>query len=87
MADDFYIEYIPERRTLWLKFQTLFGSRLLMAMTPAQANEFEQTCTAPPASQGAGSFFLGAYVDPYVSEYELREDNNARADLAFEVTW
>ncbi len=55
VADDFYIEYIPERRTLWLKFQTLFGSRLLMAMTPAQANEFEQTIRGlcPGASQPA----------------------------------
>lgn len=43
VADSFYIEYIPERRTLWLKFQTLLGSRLLMAMTAAQADQFEQT--------------------------------------------
>jgi subtilase family serine protease len=41
----------------------------------------------PPAAQGAGSFYLGAYVDPYKNESELREDNNARADQAFELTW
>jgi subtilase family serine protease len=41
----------------------------------------------PPAAQGPGSYYLGAYVDPLELEPEFRKDNNARADFAFEVTY
>ncbi|MBZ4421162.1 CARDB domain-containing protein [Myxococcus sp. RHSTA-1-4] len=41
----------------------------------------------PPAAPNVGSFYLGAIVDAYQSEHELREDNNARADFALELTW
>jgi hypothetical protein len=41
----------------------------------------------PPMAQGPGSYFLGAFVDPFQSEQELREDNNTRAGFALEVTW
>ncbi len=43
VADDFYIEYIPERRSLWLKYQQILGSRLLIQMTEEQAELFEKT--------------------------------------------
>jgi predicted RNA methylase len=43
VADDFYIEYIPEQRALWLKYQQILGSRLLIQMTEEQAALFERT--------------------------------------------
>ena len=43
VADDFYIEYVPEQRALWLKYQQILGSRLLIQMTEEQAALFEKT--------------------------------------------
>lgn len=43
VADDFYVEYSREHRTLWLKYQQILGSRLLIRMTDEQAVSFEKT--------------------------------------------
>ena len=43
VADDFYIEYIQAQRSLWLKYQQILGSRLLIQMTEEQASLFERT--------------------------------------------
>ncbi|QTD43566.1 SAM-dependent methyltransferase [Ottowia testudinis] len=42
VADDFYIEYVREQRALWLKYQQILGSRLLIQMTEEQAELFEK---------------------------------------------
>jgi len=41
IGDDYYVEYIAEQRTLWLKYQQIIGSRLLISLTEAQAARFE----------------------------------------------
>lgn len=41
IGDDYYVEYIAEQRTLWLKYQQIIGSRLLIPLTDAQAARFE----------------------------------------------
>ena len=43
VADDFYVEYLREQRSLWLKYQQILGSRLLIRMTDEQAESFEET--------------------------------------------
>ncbi|ASI68599.1 hypothetical protein BA022_08530 [Diaphorobacter nitroreducens] len=43
VADDFYVEYRREQRTLWLKYQQILGSRLLIRMTDEQVETFEKT--------------------------------------------
>lgn len=43
VADDFYVEYLREQRSLWLKYQQILGSRLLIRMTDQQAESFEET--------------------------------------------
>lgn len=57
VADDFYIEYIPEQRSLWLKYQQILGSRLLIQMTEEQAELFEKTAQqlrAPEPAEDVG---------------------------------
>lgn len=41
VGDDYYVEYIRECHTLWLKYQQIIGSRLLIALTHQQAAQFE----------------------------------------------
>lgn len=57
VADDFYIEYIPARRSLWLKYQQILGSRLLIQMTEEQAQLLEKTAQqlrAPERAEDVG---------------------------------
>jgi predicted RNA methylase len=42
VGDNYYVEYVPEQRMLWLKYQQLSGSRLLIALTDAQTAQFEE---------------------------------------------
>lgn len=42
VADSYYVEYIAEHRSLWLKYQQIIGSRLLIAMSGEQAARFEE---------------------------------------------
>ncbi|ENO99144.1 putative RNA methylase [Paucibacter oligotrophus] len=58
VADDFYIEYLPAQRCLWLKYQQILGSRLLIQMTEEQAALFEKTARqlrAPEPDKDADS--------------------------------
>lgn len=41
IGDDYYVEYIAEQRALWLKYQQILGSRLLISLTDDQAARFE----------------------------------------------
>ncbi|MDI9688525.1 methyltransferase domain-containing protein [Burkholderia cenocepacia] len=41
VGDDYCIEYIAPQRTLWLKYQQILGSRLLIRLTDPQAARFE----------------------------------------------
>lgn len=41
VGDDYYVEYIAEQHTLWLKYQYIIGSRLLIQLTDDQAARFE----------------------------------------------
>lgn len=64
VADAYYVEYIPEMGTLWLKYQMILGSRLLMALTPAQSVQFEQAIlrlipgTSGAAAEGSDASLL-----------------------------
>lgn len=51
IGDDYYIQYVREQRTLWLKYQYIIGSRLLIRMTPKQAELFEKTVWQLQASE------------------------------------
>lgn len=42
VADSYFVEYIAEHRSLWLKYQQIIGSRLLIAMSEEQAARFEE---------------------------------------------
>ncbi|NTV70049.1 MAG: SAM-dependent methyltransferase [Azonexaceae bacterium] len=42
VADSYFVEYIAEHRSLWLKYQQIIGSRLLIAMSEEQAARFEK---------------------------------------------
>lgn len=53
VADDFYVEYSREHRTLWLKYQQILGSRLLIRMTDEQAASFETTAQQLQAPEPA----------------------------------
>lgn len=59
VGNDYYVEYIRERHTLWLKYQQIIGSRLLIALTPSQATQFELAvhglCAPPPDASPAES--------------------------------
>ncbi|MCP3138825.1 CARDB domain-containing protein [Pyxidicoccus xibeiensis] len=65
------------------------GSTQLGALAAGQCTTLSLSgnAHAPPAGQGAGAYFLGAIIDPHHGHAELREDNNSRADHAFELTW
>lgn len=41
VGDDYCVEYNAEQHTLWLKYQYILGSRLLIRLTDAQAARFE----------------------------------------------
>ncbi len=41
VGDNYCVAYIAEQRTLWLKYQQIIGSRLLIGLTDAQAARFE----------------------------------------------
>ncbi|MBJ6762308.1 hypothetical protein JGU66_16180 [Myxococcaceae bacterium JPH2] len=58
--------------------QTVLGSVSLSSLAPGQCVTRSLTVNAylPPDSTGDGAYTLGAIVDPYRSEQELREDNN-----------
>jgi len=42
VADRYYVEYVAECRSLWLKYQQIIGSRLLIAMGEEHAARFEE---------------------------------------------
>lgn len=42
VANSYFVEYIAEHRSLWLKYQQIIGSRLLIAMSEEQAARFEK---------------------------------------------
>ncbi|MBU8894577.1 hypothetical protein KRR26_03125 [Corallococcus sp. M34] len=58
--------------------QTLLGSVPLPSFAPGQCVTRSLTMNAylPPDGTGDGAYTLGAIVDPYRAETELREDNN-----------
>jgi subtilase family serine protease len=60
--------------------QSLIGSLNLSSLQPGQCVIRDMTggASIPPGATGnEGAYYLGAIVDPYQSEPELREDNNA----------
>nr|WP_281404489.1 CARDB domain-containing protein [Pyxidicoccus fallax] len=78
----------PTPNMPWPTDQHLVGNIQVSPLAAGQCETLSVQGYAyrPPASQGPGSFFLGALVDPGHTEEELREDNNARADFALELT-
>ncbi|WP_298434981.1 hypothetical protein [Ottowia sp.] len=63
VGDDYYVEYIAEQHTLWLKYEQIIGSRLLIRLTDAQAARFEEAIQRllrprQPASSDLGSATL-----------------------------
>ncbi|MFP2904343.1 CARDB domain-containing protein [Pyxidicoccus sp. 3LFB2] len=69
--------------------QSRLGAAYVPPLAPGQCTTVQLPVLAfpPPDAQVPGLFYLGAYVDPNGYEWEFREDNNARADFALEVTW
>ncbi|MFP2927839.1 CARDB domain-containing protein [Pyxidicoccus sp. 3LG] len=69
--------------------QEMVGSVQLASLAAGQCMTLDVQANAwlPQAANGAGSYFLGAFIDVYQGAQELREDNNTRADFALEVTW
>ncbi|MCP3144538.1 CARDB domain-containing protein [Pyxidicoccus xibeiensis] len=60
--------------------QSLIGALTLSSLQPGQCVTRDMTggTNLPPGATGnEGAYYLGAIVDPYQSEPELREDNNA----------
>lgn len=41
VGDDYCVEYLAPQRALWLKYQQIIGSRLLLQLTETQAERFE----------------------------------------------
>jgi hypothetical protein len=69
--------------------QTRIGSFTLAPLSVGQCvTQSVQATAYPPSDARPGSpLYLGAIVDAYQVETELREDNNARADFALQLTW
>lgn len=63
VGDDYCVEYLAPQRTLWLKYQQIIGSRLLLRLTDAQAARFEDAIRrllqpGKPAAPGLGEATL-----------------------------
>ncbi|QSQ19709.1 hypothetical protein JY651_31015 [Pyxidicoccus parkwayensis] len=69
--------------------QSMVAVTQLNPLAPGQCATVSIPASAylPPAAQGPGNYYLGAYVNQHRNEPELREDNNARADFVFAATW
>ncbi|WP_181791020.1 CARDB domain-containing protein [Myxococcus llanfairpwllgwyngyllgogerychwyrndrobwllllantysiliogogogochensis] len=68
--------------------QRELGGANVIALNPGDCitQSLNVTAHLPQDAMGqGGSYFLGAYADPYQSQPELREDNNSRT-LALQVT-
>jgi subtilase family serine protease len=61
--------------------QSMVGSLLVPPLAPGQCETLSVQATAnpPPEAPWEGAVYLGAIVDAYRSEWELREDNNSTA--------
>lgn len=60
VGDDYCVEYIAQRHTLWLKYQQIIGSRLLIGLTEAQATRFEDAIQRLLRPRHAAASDLGA---------------------------
>lgn len=79
IGDDYYVEYISEQRTLWLKYQQIIGSRLLISLTDAQAARFEDAILRLRQPRPAAAPDVGAST--LLEEIALLTVRSQRIDL------
>lgn len=68
--------------------QVMIGAVSVQSLDAGQCvtRNTQVTAYTPPGSGPTGFFYLGAFVDPWQSSEELREDNNILADRLIMVT-